>query len=77
LRSLGSCSASLSIFSCHFSSYGCLNNDENNNLVLSSRDFAKAYMTDAWATTFFKKMLEKYSVVFMVILQMIRQFVIY
>jgi hypothetical protein len=33
-------------------------------LVLSSRDFAKAYMTDAWATTFFKKILEKYSVVF-------------
>jgi hypothetical protein len=44
--------------------HGCLDNDENKNLVLSSRDFAKAYMTDAWATTFFKKILEKYSVVF-------------
>ena len=44
--------------------HGCLDNDENNKLVLSSRDFAKAYMTDAWATTFFKKILEKYSVVF-------------
>jgi hypothetical protein len=37
--------------------HGCLNNHVNNNLVLSSRDFAKAYMTDAWATTFFKKIL--------------------
>ena len=44
--------------------HGCLDDKKDHNLVLSSRDFAKAYMTDAWATTFFKKILEKYSVVF-------------
>ena len=33
-------------------------------LVLTDRDFGRAYMTDAWATRFLQKMFEKFTVVF-------------
>lgn len=37
---------------------------EGDGFVLSSSDFGRAYLSDGWATTFFKEILERYFVVF-------------
>ena len=40
------------------------NGAEGDGFVLSSSEFGKAYLSDGWATSFFKEILERYSVVF-------------
>lgn len=37
---------------------------EGDGFVLSSSEFGRAYLSDGWATTFFKEILERYFVVF-------------
>jgi len=48
--------------------HGCTTEDysgaEGDGFVLSSADFGRAYLSDAWATEFFKEILVRYVVVF-------------
>lgn len=37
---------------------------EGNGLVLSSSDFGRAYLSEGWATAFFREVIERYHVVF-------------
>ena len=37
--------------------------DNNHNYVLSSADFGRAYLSEAWATTFVRHLLDRYTVV--------------
>jgi len=48
--------------------HGCARNDysgsEQDGFILSSADFGRAYLSEAWATKFFKEIIDLYSVVF-------------
>lgn len=48
--------------------HGCAKKDytgaENDRFVLSSSDFGSAYLSEGWATSFFKEIIERYMVVF-------------
>jgi SIR2-like domain len=48
--------------------HGCTNKDytksDGSGFILSSSEFGRAYLSEAWATAFFKEIIEKYIVVF-------------
>lgn len=48
--------------------HGCTNKEysksEGDGFVLSSSEFGRAYLSDGWATTFFREVIERYIVVF-------------
>lgn len=48
--------------------HGCTNKDysgsEGDGFILSSSEFGRAYLSDGWATTFFREIVDRYFVVF-------------